>query len=234
MGWRSPSSWPTQGWQRKAAAASANSVWNVTSSTVDWNAADPLLFDNGNARVKQNTDETSRIVVGVQAVGTKSITQFFFDGAPVNGDFGVVACRVGLSLNAAGGKNAGAIGIDDLSCSLQGTGVVRISNSSVKGAQAGLTFITNDYIDVVLDKTVKLAWYRKNGGAWFGDAASGTPDPVAGTGGQDVTVMVNQGQPIYPAALLLTPSTDAGGDKITLRTGSAFVGSAPPGYTVTP
>ncbi len=92
-----------------------------------------------------------------------------------------------------------------------------------QGKSAGL----GPFLAVAVDLTKQLIWFNSNPTTpnWNGQGSSG--DPVAGTGGVDVSPILSGGTLLYPCVLF-----NGSGDPVTANFGaSAFQGAVPTGYT---
>lgn len=108
-----------------------------------------------------------------------------------------------------------------LSTSVQFGGTSPIhSNGSNTGKTLGTTAV-GDVYSAAIDLTARLAWFRRNGGNWNGDAAA---DPATGTGG--VTIASGSFAPILRFA-----TSAASTNQLTGNFGqSSFVYTAPSGF----
>lgn len=195
MGWRSPSSWPTQGWQRKAAAAASlvDVKWNLRSvsqvsvdgsgHTVTLNAPFPGFNDGVIIPDRSFANGDKRfwgITVNVLTANTDIV--------------------LGLALSSIGTTPASLT----FGMSLSGAAV----GSSV-GNTFGLAVGTHPAL-VAWDGSRQAFFIYYAAFGWGG--SNGTDDPVAGTGGAIPSSAI--GGPLFPGLQLVDAN-----DSVTINGG---------------
>ena len=127
-------------------------------------------------------------------------------------------CAVGVG-NTSSNLNS-YVGSDVNSTGLNDVGQIYYNGSYTN---TGLSFGTNDVLQVALDMVNKQIWYRVNGGNWNG---SGTADPASNVGGYNLTSLLSVNTNIRP---LINQYPSGAVTNINFGA-SAFSYSAPSGF----
>jgi hypothetical protein len=191
-----------------ATLAAAFATFNGTPSSAF------ITLSNGNLTVTKNTSTNSGMVGSTNFLGSG---KYYFEytntqkSAGTGHYFGML-----LSTGVVGDMTSG---LKSTTAAPAGTTII-YSNDVNTGKTIGTAASGNVYA-YAIDLTGRLAWIRRAGGNWNGDAAA---NPATGVGG----VTIGAGS-FAPAVYF---STSGLNDSLTANFGaSAFVGTVPSGFT---
>jgi hypothetical protein len=184
----------------------------VGLATLD-GAATNVTMSNGNLTATHSTHDSNS---GVRSTATKTTGKYYFE-ATVSMDASN-SC-VGIILSTGTYFNLVTFGHD---CVITGKGTGNIlANNANSGKTLG-AIAAGSVIGVAIDFGGRLAWLRKSGGNWNGDAAA---NPATGANGV-----------AFPATVAFTPVVGFGAeatgfDTATFNFGqSTFANAAPSGF----
>lgn len=190
----------------------------VTPASYDGLATNVAL-SNGNRTVLHNVTNTNS---GAISTAFESTGQYYFEvkleNATTTGHFlGVMISTWGSVFSST------QMTTNSTSVQIGGTAGI-YSNGGNTGKTLGASAV-NDVYSCAIDLTNDLAWFRKNGGNWNGDASA---DPATGTGG--VAMAAGSFAPIVRFG-----ATGGTTDQMTGNFGqAAFVYTAPSGFGTWP
>lgn len=142
--------------------------------------------------------------------------------------FGVIFEEIGIA--NASQANTDYLGHNTTSGGYRGAGSpgagTLIFNFGSQGVDPACAFTQGNTVGVAVDVPNKKLWFTIDGSTWCG--STGADDPVAGTGGMDLSA-VPVTTPWFPAATINTAP-----GRLTLKTGGGFTFAIPTGFTAAP
>lgn len=189
-----------------AVSAPGSTTWNPSDATSD------ISLSNSNLTAQH----TSNSYGGVRSTSSQSSGKYYFE---INvGNLGGNYTGVGIA-NAAAALTS-PIGSDT---SHSGIGLWSIGSIEYGGQTVASGYGLRGNNQIAVDLGNKLFWIRGNGDAWNYNSSA---DPASGTGGIDISALLNVGNPF--AAII----SQSSGEYFTINPGpSGFTGTVPAGFT---
>ena len=143
-----------------------------------------VTLSNGNLTATATGASAHRLAL-VTPEFVSGIGKWYWEVVSTVDDCAVGVGNTSSNLNSYVGSDANSTGINDV-------GQIYYNGSHT---DTGLSFGTNDVLQIALDMVNKQIWYRVNGGNWNG---SGTANPATTVGGYDITPLLAVNSTIRP------------------------------------